>query len=51
MELANYLRDMGSIVFIGHIDEPYGASKKVGHWPTINEQTTNLDLIERANLD
>lgn len=51
MELANYLRDIGSIVFIGHIDEPYGASKKVGHWPTINEQTTNLDMIERASLE
>jgi peptide/nickel transport system substrate-binding protein len=49
MEFAVYLRDVASTVFIGHIDEPYGASSKVGDWPTINEQTTNLDLIRRAS--
>ncbi len=51
MELAYYLRDIASTIYIGHIDEPYGASSKVGHWPTINEQTTNLDLIERAGQE
>jgi len=47
-ETGEYLRDEAAAVYIGFANEPYGASAKVGHWPALNQQGTNLDLITRA---
>jgi peptide/nickel transport system substrate-binding protein len=43
-----YLREEAAAVYIGFANEPYGASAKVGHWPALNQQGTNIDLITRA---
>jgi len=45
--LGHYLRDEAASVFIGFADEPYGASAKIGKWPALNSQGTNVDLITR----
>ena len=44
---AQHLRDQAAAVFIAHVDEPYGASKKIAAWPSITSQATNLDMITR----
>lgn len=47
LALGNHLRDQAGAVFLAHVDEPYGASDKVGAWPTIKTQATNIDMIKR----
>jgi peptide/nickel transport system substrate-binding protein len=47
-ETGEYLREEAAAVYIAFADEPYGASKKVGHWPALSQQGTNIDLITRA---
>jgi len=47
-ETGEYLRDEAAAVFIAFANEPYGASRKVGHWPALSQQGTNIDLITRA---
>jgi len=47
-EAGRYLRDQAAYVFIAFVDEPFGASLKIGHWPALSEQGTNIDLITRA---
>lgn len=46
--LAQTLRDQAANVFIAHVNEPYGTSKKIKSWPSLSEQVTNMDLITRA---
>jgi len=46
-QLGQYLRDQASSVFIGYANEPYVISDRVGHWPTLSHQSTNLDLVTR----
>jgi peptide/nickel transport system substrate-binding protein len=46
-EMGTYLRDQAAYVYIAFVDEPFGASSKIGHWPTLSEQGTNIDLITR----
>lgn len=46
--LGRYLRDEAAAVFIAFADEPYGVSSKIGHWPALNAQGTNIDLITRS---
>lgn len=46
--LAQSLRDQGANVFIAHVNEPYGASKKIRSWPSLSEQVTNMDLITKG---
>jgi hypothetical protein len=46
-DFGRYQRDAAAAVFIAFADEPYGASGKVGHWPTLSSQATNVDLITR----
>jgi peptide/nickel transport system substrate-binding protein len=46
-EMGQYLRDQAAYVYIAFVDEPFGASRKIGHWPTLSEQGTNIDLITR----
>lgn len=46
-ETGQYLRDQAAFVFIAFVDEPFGASNKVGHWPALSQQGTNIDLITR----
>jgi len=50
-QLGQYLRDQAASVFIGFANEPYGLSNRVGQWPTLNEQGTNLDLVTRRRKD
>jgi peptide/nickel transport system substrate-binding protein len=45
--LGEYLRDEAASVFIGFANEPYGISERVGDWPTLSEQGTNVDLVTR----
>jgi peptide/nickel transport system substrate-binding protein len=47
-ELGEYLRDEAAAVFLAFASEPYGASAKVGSWPALSQQGTNVDLIARA---
>jgi peptide/nickel transport system substrate-binding protein len=49
-EFGLYLREQAAAVFIAFADEPYGASSKVGHWPALSAQGTNVDLISRKAI-
>jgi peptide/nickel transport system substrate-binding protein len=42
---GQWLHDTGADIFIAWANEPYGASKKVGTWPSLAAQVTNIDLI------
>jgi len=44
-EMGQKMRDEASGVFLVYANEPYGASKKVGQWPTIRLRPQNIDLI------
>jgi peptide/nickel transport system substrate-binding protein len=44
-ELIQDMHDEASGVFLVFANEPYGASKKVGHWPTIRFRANNFDMI------
>jgi ABC-type transport system substrate-binding protein len=44
-EFGQYLRDEAVAVFLVNANEPYGASKKVGRWPTLRLRPQNIDLI------
>lgn len=46
-EFGLELREEAPTVFIAFANEPYGASAKVGHWPALSQQGTNIDLITR----
>jgi peptide/nickel transport system substrate-binding protein len=46
-KMGEYLRDEAAWVYLVFANEPYGASKQVGKWPTLSEQVTNIDLITR----
>ena len=46
--LGQYLRDEAASVFIGFANEPYGISERVGNWPALSQQGTNIDLVTRA---
>src|SRR5262249_14943070 len=48
-ETGEYLREQAAAIYIGLANEPYGASRKVGHWPALSQQGTNIDLITRAD--
>jgi peptide/nickel transport system substrate-binding protein len=47
-ETGQFLRDEAAAVYIAFANEPYGASQKIGHWPALSQQGTNIDLITRA---
>ena len=47
-DLGVYLRDQAASVFIGYANEPYAVSDRVGNWPALNNQWTNLDLVTRG---
>jgi ABC-type transport system substrate-binding protein len=44
-ELIQNMHDEAGGVFLVFANEPYGASKKVGHWPTIRFRANNFDMI------
>jgi peptide/nickel transport system substrate-binding protein len=47
MDMAQYVRDQATGVFLVFANEPYGASEQVGNWPTIRTRPQNIDLITR----
>lgn len=47
--LGQYLRDEAASVFIGYANEPYGISARIGGWPALSQQGTNIDLVTRRN--
>ncbi len=47
MDMAEYCRDQATGVFLVFASEPYGASERVGEWPTIRTRPQNIDLITR----
>jgi peptide/nickel transport system substrate-binding protein len=47
MDMAEYVRDQATGVFMVFANEPYGASEQVGNWPTIRTRPQNIDLITR----
>jgi peptide/nickel transport system substrate-binding protein len=47
MDMAEYVRDQATGVFLVFANEPYGASEQVGNWPTIRTRPQNIDLITR----
>ena len=46
-EMGEYLRDEACAVFIAFANEPYGASKRVGRWPTVPGNIVNMEHITR----
>jgi peptide/nickel transport system substrate-binding protein len=46
-DLGLYLREEAAAIFIGFANEPYGASAKIGEWPSLSSQGTNVDLITK----
>ena len=44
-EFGLFVKDEATNIFIAFANEPYGASKKVGQWPTIRMRPSNIDLI------
>jgi peptide/nickel transport system substrate-binding protein len=46
-DMATYVRDNATGVFLVFANEPYGASEQVGSWPTIRTRPQNIDLITR----
>jgi ABC-type transport system substrate-binding protein len=46
-QCGEYLRDEAAFIFIVFADEPYGASKKVGQWPTLRITPQNFAFITR----
>jgi peptide/nickel transport system substrate-binding protein len=44
-DMALYLHDEASAVFLLFVNEPWGASKKVGSWPTTSMRASNMDMI------
>ncbi len=44
-DLGQYLRDQAVYVFIAFANEPYGASNKVGNWPTPSVRPQAIEYI------
>ena len=44
-EFGLFVREEAAVVFLVFANEPYGASKKVGNWPTIRIRPPNIDMI------
>ena len=44
-KFGEYLRDEAPFVFVAFVSEPYGASKKVGQWPTPRIRPQNFEWI------
>jgi ABC-type transport system substrate-binding protein len=47
LDMAESVRDQASGIFLVFANEPYGASEKVGYWPTIRTRPQNIDQISR----
>ncbi|MCP5146260.1 MAG: ABC transporter substrate-binding protein [Gammaproteobacteria bacterium] len=47
-QLGQYEADEAASVFIGFANEPYGVSPRVGHWPALSQQGTNVEMTTRA---
>ena len=45
LDMARSVRDQASGIFLVFANEPYGASEKVGYWPTIRTRPQNIDQI------
>jgi ABC-type transport system substrate-binding protein len=45
LEYGKLMRDQASNIFLVFANEPYGASKKVGKWPTLRVRPQNIDMI------
>jgi len=46
-QFGEYLRDEAPFVFVAFVSEPYGASKKIGEWPTPRIRPQNFEYIKR----
>ena len=46
-DFGEYIREEAPYLFVVYANEPYGASKKVGSWPTIRMRPQNFELIRR----
>jgi ABC-type transport system substrate-binding protein len=46
-QFGEYLRDEAPFAFVAFVNEPYGASKKVGQWPTPRIRPQNFEWIKR----
>jgi len=45
LDMGQLVRDEASGIFLVSANDPYGASKKIGQWPTIRVRPQNIDLI------
>lgn len=45
LEYGKLMRDQASNIFLVFANEPYGASKKIGKWPTLRVRPQNIDMI------
>ncbi len=45
MDMANLMRDEAAGIYLVFANDPYGASKKVGNWPTIRVRPQNIEYI------
>jgi peptide/nickel transport system substrate-binding protein len=44
-DMGQLVRDEAAGIYLVFANDPYGASKKVGQWPTIRVRPQNIDLI------
>ena len=46
-KIGQTIRDEAGYIFVAYANEPYGASKKVGTWPTPRIRPQNFELVTR----
>jgi ABC-type transport system substrate-binding protein len=46
-EFGQFVKDEATNIFLVFANEPYGASRKVGTWPTLRMRPSNIEMITR----
>lgn len=46
-EMGELIHEEATGLFLLFSNEPYGASHRIAHWPSLSQHVTNMDLIER----
>ncbi|GAB1261326.1 ABC transporter substrate-binding protein [Aurantivibrio plasticivorans] len=47
-EFGEMIHDEATGVFLIFSNEPYGATQKIGRWPSLSQHVTNMDLITKS---
>ena len=46
-EMGELIHEQATGLFLLFSNEPYGASARIQHWPSLSQHVTNMDLIQR----